>query len=71
MGVLTSLIALTWSVPPADVADRLGLSLTLVLTAVAYKLTVASCIPQVSYLTNLDAFVSICFCFMVFAGSHA
>ena len=65
MLVLTSLTGLTWAVPPADVADRLSVSLTLVLTAVAYKLTVPQSIPQVAYLTLLDKFVSLCFVFMV------
>ena len=65
MFVLTSLTGLTWAVPPTDVADRLSVSLTLVLTAVAYKLTVAANIPQVAYLTLLDKFVSLCFIFMV------
>lgn len=46
-------------------ADRLSVSLTLVLTAVAYELTVAQSIPQVAYLTQL---VGICFAFMVFAA---
>ena len=36
----------------------------MVLTAVAYKLTVAACVPQVSYLTQLDLFVLLCFLFM-------
>ena len=49
MFVLTSLTGLTWAIGPNDVADRLSVSLTLVLTAVAYKLTVAQSIPQVSY----------------------
>jgi hypothetical protein len=35
-------------------ADRLSVTLTLLLTAVAYKFVVASAIPTVSYLTFLD-----------------
>ena len=68
MFVLTSLTGMVWAIPPSDTADRLSVSLTLVLTAVAYKLTVAQSIPQVAYLTQLDQFVGICFAFMVFAA---
>jgi hypothetical protein len=39
-------------------ADRLGITLTLLLTAVAYKFVVASSLPTVSYLTILDRFPS-------------
>jgi hypothetical protein len=37
-------------------ADRLGITLTLLLTAVAYKFVVASSLPTVSYLTLLDRY---------------
>jgi hypothetical protein len=40
-------------------ADRLGITLTLLLTAVAYKFVVASSLPTVSYLTILDRFVTL------------
>lgn len=42
-------------------ADRLGLSLTLVLTAVAYKFVIAADLPKISYLTKLDKYVLLCF----------
>lgn len=45
-------------------ADRLGITLTLMLTAVAYKFVVASSLPQVSYQTLLDSYVLVCFGFM-------
>ena len=67
MFVLTSLIGMTWAIAPEEVGDRISVSLTLVLTAVAYKLTVAQSIPQVAYLTLLDKYVSLCFIFMVIA----
>ena len=35
-------------------ADRLSITLTLLLTAVAYKFVVATSLPTVSYLTLLD-----------------
>ncbi len=46
-------------------ADRLGITLTLILTAVAYKFIVASSLPQVSYLTKLDIHVLLCFAFLI------
>merc|ERR1712137_840918 len=42
-------------------ADRLGLSLTLVLTAVAFKFILTDDLPKISYLTGLDAFVLVNF----------
>lgn len=40
-----------------EVADRLSITLTLLLTAVAYKLVVAGDLPNISYLTLLDKYV--------------
>ena len=45
-------------------SDRLGITLTLLLTGVAYKFVVASSLPQLSYLTLLDSYVWCCFGFM-------
>ncbi len=50
------------------IGDRLSVSLTLLLTAVAYKFIVASSIPQVSYLTALDEQVLLCFAFLVLSA---
>jgi len=44
-----------------DTNDRLVTSLTMVLTAVTYKFVVAGEIPQISYLTLLDRYVSFSF----------
>ncbi|DAZ96794.1 TPA: hypothetical protein N0F65_007055 [Lagenidium giganteum] len=44
-----------------DVGLRLSITLTLSLTAVAYKLVVALSIPQESYFTLLDKYVWLCF----------
>lgn len=40
-----------------DTGDRLGVALTLVLTAAAYKFSIASMVPTVSYLTLIDHYV--------------
>jgi hypothetical protein len=70
MGVLTTLATVTFALP-GELANQISISLTLVLTAVAYKLTVASHVPVVSYTTQLDIFVSMCFLFMVLATVQA
>merc|ERR1711997_586631 len=51
---------MTFFVPPEDVADRLGLSLTLVLTSAAYKFVVAGMLPAIGYKTMLDWYVEVC-----------
>ena len=53
---------------PMGTADRLSVSLTLLLTAVAYKFIVATSLPQVSYLTALDVQVLLCFGFLVLSA---
>jgi H+/Cl- antiporter ClcA len=50
---------------PLSTGDRLGVSLTLLLTGVAYKFVVASSLPQLSYQTLLDNYVWCCFAFLV------
>jgi hypothetical protein len=68
MMVLTYLAFLSFAVSfdgsRLDTSDRLSITLTLLLTAVAYKFVVASAIPQVSYLTLLDQYISFCFGFI-------
>ena len=44
-------------VPPEDFADRMAMSLTLLLTAVAFKQVVSTHLPSISYLTILDKYV--------------
>jgi gmma-aminobutyric acid receptor subunit gamma len=46
-------------------ADRLSISLTLLLTGVAYKFVVASSLPQLSYQTLLDYYIWCCFGFLI------
>ncbi|KAF0716739.1 Aste57867_2692 [Aphanomyces stellatus] len=46
---------------PMDTGERLLISLTMVLTAVTYKFVVAGAIPQISYLTMLDYYVTFSF----------
>ena len=39
--------------------------MTVLLIAVAYKFVVAAGLPQISYLTELDKYVNVCFMFIV------
>ena len=47
-----------------DLADRMSITLTLYLTAVAYKFVIMTIIPQVSYLTHLDKYCLMAFGFL-------
>lgn len=65
MAVLTALTSISIGVRSndgsrMDTADRLSVTLTLLLTAVAFKLVMASSLPQVSYQTTLDVYILIC-----------
>ena len=57
MSLLTTMGIFTYGLPPADMDGRLGICLTLLLTAVAYKFTAAEGLPKLGYLTLLDRFV--------------
>ncbi|CAL1151248.1 unnamed protein product [Cladocopium goreaui] len=48
-----------------DMGGRLGATLTLLLTAVAYKYLVAEMVPRISYNTLLDWYVLICWAFLL------
>jgi hypothetical protein len=70
LAILTFLAGLSAGAVDADgkrvtTADRLSITLTLLLTAVAYKFIVSSSLPQVSYLTSMDSYVLSCFFFML------
>ena len=41
-------------IPPEDLSTRSEIILTLLLTAVAFKMAIASSLPQLSYLTMVD-----------------
>lgn len=58
MSMLSLAAFLQFEVAESDVADRASISLTLLLTAVAYKLVTAGMVPAISYFTLLDKFVA-------------
>jgi len=59
--LLTAMAISTFAVPATDVADRLSVILTLVLTAVAFKFVVSQSLPNIPYNTFLDWYVLISF----------
>jgi len=70
MSAITGLTAISAGAVEIDgsrlsTGDRLSVSLTLMLTAVAYKFIVATSLPQISYLTLLDAYLLCCFALIV------
>ena len=48
-----------------DLGERLGLILTLLLTAVAYKNQISEHLPKCPYLTHLDKYVIFCILMLV------
>jgi hypothetical protein len=70
---LISSFALTgWAIEVDSPSDRLGVDFTLLLTAVAFKLVIASMLPPVAYLTVLDKYVMLCLFFISVATvAHA
>ena len=70
MSAITGLTAISAGAVEIDgsrlsTGDRLSVSLTLMLTAVAYKFIVATLLPQISYLTLLDAYLLCCFALII------
>ena len=56
----------SFAIPSSDTADRLSVSMTMVLTLVAFKLQISDKLPDLSYLTLLDEFVLASFFFVGF-----
>jgi hypothetical protein len=54
MSTFTLMSALQWVIDRSLPQDRLGVTLTLVLTAAAYKLAISAMVPAIAYLTILD-----------------
>ena len=65
MGCLTGLSFTVSSIPLDDVQGRLSVTLTLLLTLVAYKLVISAELPAVSYLTILDKYILVCILLLV------
>jgi hypothetical protein len=60
MAGVATLCFVQFLLPVTDITDRLSISLTLLLTAAAYKFAISTMIPAISYLTMLDRYVLVC-----------
>lgn len=70
MAVLVMIVALSWGVfliDPGDIGNRMAVSITLLLAAVAFGYVTGSLIPRVSYLTLLDVYVLGCYVLLFLA----
>jgi hypothetical protein len=57
---LILIVAMSWVVfwiDPAEAASQLGVSVTSVLTLIAYHIALTSKLPDISYLTRMDLFI--------------
>ena len=64
MTLLTGSSLGSFAVPYEDVADRLSVTITIMLTAVAFKFQIGSDTPNVSTSTQMDKFVLAAFTFI-------
>ena len=64
--LLTLMSLSVFAVPTGDVADRLSVILTLVLTSVAFKFVMAQSLPKIPYNTALDWYVLVSFLILSF-----
>ena len=64
VGVIAMMANIQFLVPLTDITTRLTVSLTLTLTAAAYKLAIESMTPNIGYLTLLDKYVLGCALFI-------
>jgi len=62
---LVEMSFVVYSMPPTDLADRMGVNLTLVLTIVAFKFTFAGDMPKKAYLTWMDRYLITAFLALV------
>lgn len=69
--IMLGLVALCFSafaVPVDDLADRMSIILTLLLTAVAFKFVIADSLPKLGFNTFLDTFILLNFGTLVYMG---
>jgi len=59
--VFTSILFCSFVVPPEDFADRTSVTLTMLLTKVAFKFIIADKLPKISYLTLIDKYILFCY----------
>lgn len=69
MCLITILTFSSFAVKVDSVGDRIQITLTLLLTSVAFKYYVQQFVPTVSYLTLMDKYVLICMVFQFFMAA--
>jgi len=70
--VLGSLVLCAWGIHPADIEVRFQVDFTLILSVIAYKLTLSTMLPRLNYMTMLDTYVYCGFVLITLATvSHA
>jgi Neurotransmitter-gated ion-channel ligand binding domain len=68
------MVAISWGVlwiPPTDLNSQLLISVTTVLTLVAFSVAVSNVLPPVPYLTLYDSFFLVCFFFILLTIGEA
>ena len=70
MGLITALTFASFTVGADLPGDRVQISLTLLLTSVAFKYYVQQFVPTVSYFTLLDEYILSCMAFQFFMTLH-
>jgi hypothetical protein len=65
MTCLVVLGFLQFTIPIDAVGERIAVTLTLLLTAAAYRYAISTMVPMVSYLTMLDKYVLVCSIFIM------
>ena len=58
--LLTAICAGAFSVPANDISSRVGITLAIILSTVAFKFLISDKLPSISYLTIIDIYVLIC-----------
>jgi hypothetical protein len=74
MSVLVMLVVLSWAIfliDPADVGNRMAVSITLFLAAVAFAFVTSGLIPRISYLTLLDLYILGCYVLLFLAPAES
>jgi len=66
--MIASLIFMTFTIEYTDISGRAGVDLTLLLTLIAQKFTLAGDVPKIAYLTFLDKYIFSCLMLVVVAS---
>ena len=57
---LILIVAMSWAVnwiDPKDVGTKISITITAMLTLIAYRFAIGATLPQISYLTRMDLFI--------------